>query len=173
MIEVYFAEIPVYRVPHDQYFADRAAFAERELERQEAMGPFVERLRIQALEHWKENYGGGWRYNEITHFIRLYILGTQIRGELWKTQAKRIVKSRTKKFVQYQGKFVSERELPLSQGNPAISDFISQFLDRWEEKLAPRYVDRSAFQALLPYIDWGTLVAEARAEFSARVRRPA
>ncbi len=48
------------------------------------------------VEHLNNKYGGTWEFNEVIGHIKLHFLGNQIRGEYWKVNAKRIVKTRSK-----------------------------------------------------------------------------
>jgi len=39
--------------------------------------------RTRDEDHAFRKFGGAWNFNEIVGFVRLYVLGSQIRGELW------------------------------------------------------------------------------------------
>ena len=53
-----------------------------------------------AEDRLRQSYGGAWEYNEIIGYIRLYFFGTQVRGEYWGVNSKRVVRTR-KKTLEY------------------------------------------------------------------------
>ncbi len=106
MNRAFFHDVPVYRLSRDRYYKEMDQYIEKSMYRDPqnpdtTMKEFHERkpeMKIQFREHLRNSYGGAWNYNEIIGYIRLYFLGSQIRGEYWETKTKRKVRSRKKVF---------------------------------------------------------------------------
>ena len=78
----YIFDIPVYRLSEKDYQKEEDKFS---LEIHNEV--FLKNGRVNSqtsYEDFKEKWmmpGDSWRYNEIIGYIKLYILGSQIRGE--------------------------------------------------------------------------------------------
>src|SRR4029077_5456422 len=97
----YFYDIPVYRLPAKQYYAemdqhidtvlfppnDPYSGALREMERKNP------NENVALRDHFYRSYGGPWQFNETIGFIRLHFLGSQIRGAYFAVKRKRIVRT--------------------------------------------------------------------------------
>ncbi len=97
----YFFDLPVYRIPEDRYYKERDEYVDRLMTRPTtSLNPSTEGRLSQQDEamrsHLFDSYGGVWRYIEIIGYVRLHLLGTQIRGEYWRVNKKRIVRARNK-----------------------------------------------------------------------------
>jgi hypothetical protein len=153
-----FFDIPVYRLAPHKYEAARAAYIDNAVEQaglREA-GPENAHLLDIFETHLWHKYGGAWRYNEIIGYIRLHILGNQLRGEWWGVDAKRIVRTRKKQFEFKRWKLAPERQFPSQPSSEEIYRTILQYLDdcRREAELKNRFVDSKALEALGPFVDW-------------------
>ena len=95
MKDVYFFDIPIYRLPEAKYNSDRDRYIEQSMiDLHYEKPPMADQFRNDL---WKQ-YGGAWQFNEIIGYIRLYFCRNQILGELWMTNAKRIVQTRRKRI---------------------------------------------------------------------------
>jgi hypothetical protein len=89
-----FFEIGIYRCSqHDfiaQYERDRAKYIDEVKAewKQHNADVLADILPQRQQMFWKE-YGTAWGYNQAVAWLRLVILGSSIRGQLWKTDAKR------------------------------------------------------------------------------------
>jgi len=103
MSDKYFFDIPVYRIREEEYYEQRETYISEKL----LEGPLTKKeyekfysdnpgLKRKAEDHLIKVFGGPWTFNEIIGYIRLYFTGSQLRGEYWKVDAKRIVKTRKK-----------------------------------------------------------------------------
>lgn len=92
-MEKYFFDIPIYRCTIDKHTDELDKEKQKHLQHLvDLHGPEVKDSRSYE---WAEHYFDRerwypWRYNEIIGWIRLYILGPQIRGELWFLKAKKL-----------------------------------------------------------------------------------
>ena len=84
-------DVPVYRLPEAEYYRQREAYVN------EAVHP-GSHAETYMRDHMSDVFGGCWSFNEIVGYIRLHFLGGQIRGEYFGVAAKRIVRTRRKRF---------------------------------------------------------------------------
>jgi hypothetical protein len=91
MQDLYLFEIPIYRCAVEKHTQEldaakasflKPVFGQHAPESRQANEAYFDR------EHWYS-----WRYNEIVGWIEIFILGTQVRGELW------LIKQRVTKSV--------------------------------------------------------------------------
>jgi len=161
----YFYDVPVYRLKEDKYYDERAAYIRNVL--YPPHGPTAEtRKKLLAKDphaddfiigRLQSSYGGPWRFNEAIGYIRLYFFGSQIRGEYYAVQRKRIIRTRTKTFEYLAHKVVPELDIPASAESKDIYAVILEYLHRCQTELKPRYVDIGLFCAVGPYVDWRAL----------------
>jgi hypothetical protein len=99
---------------------------------------------------------GNWRYSQAIGWLRLYILGTQIRGETWFIDAKRITRTmKERKFSDFGKTF----ELEFKFEKISSIDIYKAILLELEEliKEVPykgHYLDLEAFYNLAPFVNW-------------------
>src|SRR3954468_6324633 len=99
----YFLDLPIYRLSLDQHTAELEAAKKKSLAPLEAHKKTAPES-YKIAERWFDQYDWyPWRYNEVIGWLRLYALGSQIRGELWWVKAKRISRGMRKSFF-YVGK---------------------------------------------------------------------
>ena len=151
-----FFDIPVYRLSCAKYEAEREASIPKEVDDMEEAPEAWKRLRA----HYREKYGGSWQFNEIIGFIRLHVLGTQIRGEWWRVTSKRVTRTRTKHFEFRDWKITDEEDIPQRSTNAEIYALIIKYLKRAQnEKHIKRFhLDTSIFERIGPHVDWNALL---------------
>jgi len=113
-----------------------------------------------SYEDFKENwmmYRDMWRYNEIIGYIKLYILGSQIRGEYYQHKSSRIRKTRTKHFKFQTHKLVAEKNLS-KKTNEEIFNIILIYIKDCSLELKKRYIDIEDFEQIGKYINWNNLI---------------
>lgn len=150
-----FLTIPVYRLDEDSYFSQMKKDLENSLpdtwdEEFCKKHPDLVRKREQ---HHHLTYGGAWEFNEIIGFIKLYFLGTQIRGEYWSTLQKRKVKTRRKQFEYKTHKISTEVEIR-AMDSASILSAIEDYLERSKKELKNRHLDLREFNTIKAHIDW-------------------
>lgn len=156
-----FYDIPVYRLPEQKYESDLQTYIElhmlgKEGER-ESRRLFYDNdpeRKLRVHNHLWKNYGGAWQFNEIIGYIRLYFSGSQVLGDYWQIDAKRIVKTRRKRFVWITYKIVPERDIPADSTNQEIYEIIMEYLSEARSKLKNRFVDTTLFETIGPFLDW-------------------
>jgi hypothetical protein len=157
-IEREFFEVPIYRcspgqhrIETDREKARYLAPIEHEKESNPENYAFAER-------RFDKHTRYAWDFNEIVGYLRLYPLGTQIRGELWLMDAIRIRRG-TKKKIRWVGKAF---ELGCKQAE-SNSDIAMRVLGRVKamEGEAPckgRYIDTRSLRNAAFVINWRALV---------------
>ena len=170
MKENYFYDVPVYRLSRERYYKDMDKYINKnmysgspnhikmteEFYRKEPSQKLAQEDRLQI------SYGGAWEYNEIIGYIRLYFFGTQIRGEYWGVNAKKIVRSRKKFFEHKTWKLASEIELHWDPDSSSIFSQILKYLERCKKELKNRYIDTRNLEVVGPYVDWKSLYEESK-----------
>lgn len=157
--EKYFFEIAVYKSKEDVYNS------EMERERQEYLSKLMA-SRDEApdsyafAEKWfDEKNWYPWRYNQIIGWLRLYILGTQVRAEYFFIDAKRITRRiKDKKFLWCGKAFELNFDLPNSSST--IYSGICKALKGLSKKhpFKKGYIDLEAFYQIGPFVNWRTLI---------------
>lgn len=162
---ILFFDVPIYRLPEDKYYAEREKYIDKMMygtdpEERRSKEEFYERNpdnKINFEDHLQKSFGGPWTFNEIIGYIRLYFLGTQIRGELWMVNKKRLVRTR-KKLILWQSHNVSyEERIPFSATNEEVFEAILTYLDRAKKEVKGRVIDTAKLEALGKYVDWNGL----------------
>ena len=160
-----FFELPVYRVPRNRYYADRDRAIEKqifgkhpkEIEANKAHYAEYPDSEARFRNTLEENYGGPWEFNDVVGYVRLYFLGSQIRGELWMVDATRIARRSRKPIRPYHWKVVPEIEIPRNSTNGEIFAIVSDYVAEAKKELHPRFLDTSTFEITGRHIDWRAL----------------
>jgi hypothetical protein len=152
----------VYRLAQAKYEADQEAHVQKQMDKL-TQDYYVKKMyaddpqeESQMRDHLRTNYGGRWHFNEIIGYIRLYFYGTQVRGEWWRISAKRVTRTRTKRFEWRHWKVVYEEEIPPDSSSAQIYALILRYLARAQqnEHLQRFHVDTSVFERIGPHVDW-------------------
>ena len=161
--ERHFFEIAVYRCSPDSFHAKRERDTQEHLDWIARNGgpprdQFPDIYKA-AAERFVERYGT-WRYNQIVGWVRLYVLGRQVRGEIWFVDAKRIRQDMSKKNFRYYGKAF---ELSFLPGEDSSAEIYSQVCAALQELckgrlLRGRYLDLEEFHNVGSFINWRKLI---------------
>jgi hypothetical protein len=142
----YFFDIPVYRIPMDQYNRERDAYIEAKANQNEVI-----------RNHLWHTYGGCWQYNEIIGYIRLYFLGSQVRGEYFGVNKKSIVRTRTRTFEHLSHKLAPEVEISHPITRASVLAAVRQYLEDCKKELPRRHIDTEQFEVIAKHINWREL----------------
>jgi hypothetical protein len=161
--ERYFFDIAIYRTAPNFFYAERDENVQKQLDWIEQHGG-VEREKYPDIykrqeERLTEQYDS-WPYNEVIGWLRLYVLGDQIRGETWFIDAKQIRRNLAKKRFRHYGKAF---ELSFFPGEDSSADIYNQICVTIEElhkekSFKGRYVDLEEFHNIGPFINWRGLI---------------
>lgn len=154
----HFFDIPVYRLSERKYHY------ECEINNQEIYQKhYLKKSTIKPLFSYEEFcnkfsfMAEAWRYNEIIGYIRLYILGREIRGEYYQHKSQRIRKTRRKHFRYLTHKLASEINIR-GYDNTQIYTAVMKYLEECQKELRSRYIDIENFKMIGQYIDWNSLL---------------
>lgn len=166
----YFFDLPVYRLTADAYYSARSHYIDKVLFRPGS--PDEPCLREQDRNNPRDKdwfrdylgktYGGCWEFNEIIGYIRLHFLGSQVRGEYFSVNKKRIVRTRTKRLEFMTWKLAPEVEIEPPYGTVEILDAIYQYINDCRREVPARYIDTSKFDTIAPFVDWESLFRNPR-----------
>lgn len=158
----YFFDLPVYRLTAGTYYAARSDYIDKVLFRPGS--PDEQYLRGKDRNNPRDKdwfrdylgktYGGCWEFNEIIGYIRLHFLGSQVRGEYFSVNKKRIVRTRTKRFEFMTWKLAPEVEIEPPYGTAEILDAIYEYINDCRREVPKRYIDTSKFDTIAPFVDW-------------------
>lgn len=164
----YFYDLPVYRLGEGEYYAKAKEYTEavafpsgtlhgEHFRRAQRNDPAEHSLMVgQTLE----SYGGCWTFNEIIGYIRLHFLGTQVRGEYFAPNKKRLVRTRTRQLYFRTWKLAPEVEIELPICSESIRAAIDQYIKDCRRELPTRHIDVSVFNAINRHVDWFALFRE-------------
>ncbi|EHR40655.1 hypothetical protein [Alishewanella jeotgali] len=151
----YFLVIPVYRLPESEYFSKMNDDFERLISK--SWDASFRHSNPSLVENWRKShrssYGGDWEFNEVIGYIKLFFMGSQVRGEYWSTEPRRKVKTRKKQFEFKAHKLVAECEI-WDKTNDGVLAAIEDYLSRCKKKLKGRHIDLREFESLKAHIDW-------------------
>jgi hypothetical protein len=169
-MENYFFEIPIYRCTPEKHF----------LELGELENKIVNDIGIISIEY-PENFekikndryarnSYPFDYNEVVGWIKLYILGNQIRGEYYfevdttdrRKDKKRLDKGIRKKRFENFGK-AFEVSIYKENDNSQISEILKKELidlQKNEKPFKGRFIDTRQLENVIKFIDWRNLIKE-------------
>lgn len=110
-----------------------------------------------------------WQYNLIIGFIRLFVLGDQMRGEYYFVENKRMSVEVKNKRIRWMGKFFPEFTIKNNSNQEIIDKFIKEIEDGKNHlintmKLSKKfgfgkiYIDTECFLNIAKFVDWQLLM---------------
>ena len=156
--ETYLLEIPIYRCSRDQfdqrYDADLEAYIANLWPNAGDWVPDRDEL-IHIKQRYWEQYGAPWRYNQTVGWIRLYTLGSQLRGELWFVNAKKLVRRPAHRQIALRGKAFELTVYPEDTSATITTRIRKDMLECVKEYRRVRlHLDLECFDNLAAHIDW-------------------
>jgi hypothetical protein len=164
MIAMSFFDVPVYRLSQTAYDRECKAYIYNAVYprclRNSAAIPKQAKISAHQKQflhrHFEEIYGC-WLFNEIIGYLRLHFVGTQVRGEYFEVNKKRIVRTRTRVFRWQTWKLATEEDIPWPPTNKGIYRAVSKYLRRCKIELPRRFIDTEVFDLLAKHINWRKL----------------
>lgn len=157
----FFLVIPVYRLDEEKYYAGLRKNFEHSISEvwSEEFCQSNPGLVQGYQQHHHYSYGGAWEFNEVVGHIKLYFLGTQVRGEYWSTGPKRKVKTRRKQF-EYKTHKLAVEERIREKTSAGVLAAVEEYLIGCKRELKNRHIDLREFNMLKNHLDWLSLFAE-------------
>jgi len=154
----YFFVVPVYRLQEEKYYSEMNSDFEKQIS--EAWDDSFRQNNPDLVRGWQQHhrssYGGDWEFNEIIGYIKLYFMGTQVRGEYWSTIPRSKIRTRRKLFEYKTHKLYVECEVRETT-NEGVLSAVHEYLIGCKKQLRNRYVDLREFDALKIHLDWKSL----------------
>ncbi|GAA4814534.1 hypothetical protein GCM10011365_03580 [Marinicella pacifica] len=155
VFDQYFMVIPVYRLSEDKYYSQMKEDFKKLVSRSWDVN--FQRNNPGMVEGWRRShrssYGGDWEFNEVVGHIKLFFMGSQIRGEYWSTESRRKVRTRKKRFEFKAHKLVAEGEI-WEKTSDGVLAAIEEYLSRCKKELKDRHIDLREFEALKNHVNW-------------------
>jgi len=170
MNETFIFDVPIYRIEEASYYADRKSYVDAHLyehpeqsrsEREAFYREYPDK-KIRDSDYHQRQYGGPWRFNDVIGYIRLYLDGYQVRGQLWYVNVKRVLrKPRHKRLFCKNTRFGIPCDISPQSSNREIFNQIMQYLDSVRPRFKNRFIDSALLETVGPYVDWKSLISEA------------
>lgn len=158
----FFFDIPVYRLSEKKYYLEQDTNSRKIYKyfylKSEIRIPTISHEQFLELPTSRPDM---WRYNEIIGYIRLYILGHEIRGEYYQHKALKIYKTRKKHFIYKTHKLAAEISI-LHQNDMQIYELVLKYLQKCELELKKRYIDIEHFKEIGQYVQWNLMIQTYR-----------
>lgn len=170
MSETFIFDVPIYRIAEASYYADRKSYVDAhlydhpELSRSEREAFYREYpdKKNRDSDYQQRQYGGPWRFNDVIGYIRLYLDGYQVRGQLWYVDVERVVrKPRHKLLLCKNTRFGIPVDISPQSSNGEIFGRIMKYLDSVRPRFKNRFIDSALLKTVGPYVDWKSLINEA------------
>lgn len=173
MSETFIFDVPIYRTAKASYNEDQKSYIDEclydyydypEPIRSEVVAFHRDNpnSKYRDIDYYWRQYGGPWQFNDIIGYIRLYLDGYQVQGELWYVDVKRVVrKPRHKLLLCKNTGFGIPVDIPPQSSSGEIFDLIIEYLDSVRSRFKKRFIDSSLLETIGPYVDWKSLINEA------------
>jgi|SRR6056297_2214192 len=158
----FFFEIPIYRCTQEKFNTDY----DRELNKHlDTLWPNGARYRLpknsveSAKQDFWERYGAPWNFNQAVGWLRLFVTGSQIRADLWFTNAKRLLRRPKYRQISIMGKGF---EITFESKNSSIEIYealLNRLLEFENSFHGGRLnVDLECFKNIGLYVNWRALI---------------
>lgn len=159
--DIYVFELPVYSISEDRHYSDFRTYKERLVERLCRGGSSREHCQafVEGQHFHLEEFGGGWRYNQIVGFVGILPLGCQLRGEVWLSGAKRVQRKLRHKRIEHRAKGF-EMTVRTDHDSGMIFRSLLDNLRALEKGslLRRRHLDLRAIMMAGPFLNWRELI---------------
>lgn len=171
MRDYYIFDVAIYLKPPNQYYQEMDRATEKYFER---LVPGYDKSKSQlpssqALrEEFQESFGGPWNFNQIVGWLRLYVEGSEIGGQIWWVIGRRLQPRMRKTFHLVSFSNVLPTWFRPHDSAPAIFAEVLTQIESLAKKPSyrKRYFDLCAFRRIGPFVDWRALMDQA-----ARIKR--
>lgn len=166
-MENYFFELPIYRCSEEKYFEEMEQLRRKinsEVPNVKGYEKETEETKTYLFSRQSYNYD----YNEIIGWLKLYVLGNQIRGEYHfevdlsdrHRTKKRINKGIRKKQFEYFGKAFEISIYKNENSKQIFSRIIEkiEYLMQEEVPFKGRVIDTTKFDKIAEFVDWEKLL---------------
>jgi hypothetical protein len=159
-------DLPIYRLSRKKYDQDMQARLKRAVEPwRQATGNEPPREVVDWTSQRQHEAFGPWEFNEIIGYIRIYVLGSQVRGEHFSAEKARNPLGRRRVFVLKSLKLASEVEIGdfgRAFSSNDVWEAIQKYIVRCQKELRNgRLIDDKLLRAIGPHTDWIAVINNA------------
>lgn len=160
MPETYLFDIPIYWRSQQKFNAEYdARLSQYLIDFEQKSGyPLTDHLRTSLIDGFWRSYIAPWRFNQVVGWLRLYKLGSQLRGELWRMNAKRAGRQLTKKQFSLKGKAFDVHIYPEASSTDIHRELLQGITAFSKELTRGEVLDLETFSSLAPFVDWQQLM---------------
>jgi hypothetical protein len=162
--ERHFFEIPVYRVVekafYGQYQKDLTRHVQRMCQDASVAPGELPDWEGRVRETFTARYGLPWRYNQAVGWLRLFVLGTQIRADVWLAEGKRFTRRMPHKTFRTVGKAFEVWTFDTQTEEEIRSSVIDELRDLSESPPGGKkcVLDLAPFLEVAPCLRWRVLL---------------
>ncbi len=162
MTNIYFHDLPVYRLPEAPYLVwfNRQVMhlvARTFLGVATPTPQCVKSTKVIIERQCNEKYGL-WRFNEIVGYIRLHFLGGQIGGKYYCSLNRMRIRSRHKVFTYRTDKLPPAKDVPAGATNIQILGAVKQYAGDCRRELPKLFLDDEWLDRVGPMVDWNSVL---------------
>jgi len=157
MQEKYILEILLYRISEEEFYKRFEIDLMREYERLNVTDTLSPDIKFLFEKNFDNNYGGPWNYNQVYGALKIYVLGVQIRAELWFSSNERFTRKSKNKRIFLIGEAFEIGIFP-DYSNKIIIERIDKEIKRTVKNLGRIVPDLECYNNLKYLIDWKKLV---------------
>lgn len=162
--DIYVFELPVYSFSEAWYYAEYKKYKARLVEKLCRGGSDREHYQahVEGLSFLLEEFGGGWRYNQIVGFVGILPLGCQLRGEVWLSEARSVQRKLRHKRIKHQAKGFEMTVRPDHDSGMIFRNLLDNLrvLEK-SELLRRRHLDLRAIMMAGPFLNWRELIEKS------------
>lgn len=165
MSQIYFHDLPVYRLSEEDYYKSREAKIAASIantERGITPSPEVRKHIADMIKQHDYDKYGPWQFNEIIGYVRLHFLGSQVRGEYFSVKRGRVVFTRQKTLIYRTHKLAPEHQVPRGATNEQILLAILGYVKDCRKEEPRRFFDDSWLRTIGPMVDWNAIMYPGR-----------
>jgi hypothetical protein len=174
MANIFFHDLPVYRLPEAPYSVwfnrQVSHLVARTFLGVAAPTPQCVKNTRKIIERQCCEKYGPWQFNEIVGYIRLHFLESQICGEFYSSARILTKRARVKVFTQRTDKLPPARDVPAGATNSQILEAIKQYVEDCRQELPRQFLDDEWLDRMGPMVDWNSVLqASSRQEARKRI----
>lgn len=155
-------DIPIYRCTRDRHAGEMDVAKGRFASAFRGTDAFADRKRKELRDFFDRAKWYPWRYNEIVGYIRLVTRRSELVGELFLREAKRLTGRPTARFL-YKGKTLFTYVRPEWTNAQIRQRICAELIGllRSDQRLRRRTLDTEVLLSIGPFVDWRGLVDAA------------
>lgn len=161
-MEKHLFEIGIYNQSFEQFHASIEKKVQRYMDDFPGRGGITREQAPKVFDEIKNRASGRypqWRYNQIIGWLQIYVLGSQVRGEYWFTEKKRIPFIVQNPALVYQGKAFELSFYPEDSSNDIFAGVCARIdMMNKERPFKGRFIDTESFHNTGPAVNWRHLL---------------